>query len=60
MKIHIGNPPDRITSGVVKEISWQILEPYLRKVFQIKDEEIIEEIQPTYNGVRVKIGKKSA
>jgi len=58
MKIHIGNPPERITSGVISELSWETLRPYLRQAFVLYDSEVIEEIQPTGNGLRIKIGKR--
>lgn len=57
MQVHIGSPKTRITQGVVKETSWSRLMPALREIFNVKDDEVIAELQPTHNGIRIKIEK---
>ena len=59
-KVHLWEQPEasKITDGTVSELPWERLKPMLEHSFDLRHSETIEEIQPTANGIRIKIGKR--
>lgn len=55
-KVHLGD--SKITSGVVMETNWERIRPALEHIFDLRMSETITEVQPTENGIRIKVENK--
>ena len=53
MKVHLNSK--EMGAGVISELSWEKIRSHLEVAFHIRHGEFISEVQPTQNGLRVKI-----
>jgi hypothetical protein len=58
IKAHVGEPPTKLREGCISELSWETIKPNLEHAFRLRLGETITEVEPTVNGLRIKIEKR--